>query len=420
MTRAFLLFFLVAGLALPAPAPADDAAPEASPTPALTTRKPTFEVYGFAQVDFIQDFQRLRPDWNATLRPSKIPTVEGLYGANGESIFSARQTRLGVRGSYPAGDHDLFARVEFDFFGLGEGRPDAGGQNTLRLRQAYGSWGPLLGGLTASLFMDDDFWPTIIDYWGPAGMVFYRNVQIRYTPFTGEHSFAVAVERPATDLEPAGGPTWVPSPIGGAPATRLAPRALLPDLTAQYRLAQDWGYLQVSGILRWLGYDTPGLNPQIKGSTIGWGLHASSQVKLVPDRLKLLVAVVGGTGFSYYMNDATPDLAFGGTLAAPKAEAVPLLGITAYLDVYWSKLLCSSIGYSTTMMFNTGLQGPESLKTGQYASVNLLVTPFRNFMAGPEFLWGQRTDKGGAYGTDTRLQISVKYAFTSLDFWKPG
>jgi hypothetical protein len=41
-------------------------------------------------------------------------------------------------------------------------------------------------------------------------------------------------------------------------------------------------------------------------------------------------------------------------------------------------------------------------------------------MAGPEFLWGMRTDKGGASGTDTRLQISVKYAFTSLDFWKPG
>ncbi len=409
MTRTILLSFLIAGLAFPAPAPADDAAPATSPAPAVTTRKPTFEVYGFAQVDFIQDFQRVRPDWNATLRPTRIPTVEGLYGANGESIVSARQTRLGVRGSIPAGEYDLFARIEFDFFGLGEGRPDAGGQNTLRLRQAYGSWGPVLGGLTASLFMDDDFWPTIIDYWGPAGMVFYRNVQIRYTPLTGEHSFAVALERPATDLDPTGGP-----------AANLAPRSLLPDLTAQYRLSQDWGYLQLSGILRWLGYDTPGAAVQTTGSSVGWGLHASSQVKLIPDKLKLLVAVVGGTGFSYYMNDATPDLAFGGSITDPKAEAVPLLGITAYLDVYWSKLFCSSIGYSTAMMFNTGLQGPEAFKTGQYASVNLLVTPFRNFMAGPEFLWGHRTDKGGATGFDTRLQISVKYSFTSLDFWKPG
>ena len=52
--------------------------------------------------------------------------------------------------------------------------------------------------------------------------------------------------------------------------------------------------------------------------------------------------------------------------------------------------------------------------------MNFLVTPFKNFIAGPEFLWGHRTDKGGATGTDTRLQVSVKYSFTSLDFWKPG
>jgi hypothetical protein len=400
------LALLAAALLFPAPASSQE-----------VVRKPTFEVYGFAQVDLIQDFQRVRPDWNATLRPTRIPTVEGFYGANGESIVSARQSRLGVRGSIPAGEYDLFARIEFDFFGLGEGRPDAGGQNTLRLRQAYGSWGPVLGGLTASLFMDDDFWPTIIDYWGPAGMVFYRNVQILYTPFTGEHSFAVALERPATDLDPVGGPTWNPS---ANPSTRLAPRSLLPDLTAQYRLAQGWGYLQLSGILRWVGYDTPGTAVQTTGNSIGWGIHASSQVKLIPDKLKLLVAVAGGAGFSYYMNDATPDLAFGGTRAAPNAEAVPLLGITAYLDIYWSKLFCSAIGYSTMMMFNTALQGPDAFKTGQYASVNLLVTPFRNFMAGPEFLFGHRTDKGGANGTDTRLQISVKYSFTSLDFWKPG
>jgi hypothetical protein len=411
MTRTILLSVVIAGLALPVPAPADDAAPETSPTPALTTRKPTFEVYGFAQVDFIQDFQRVRPDWNATLRPTRIPTVEGLYGANGESILSMRQSRLGVRGSIPAGDYDLFARIEFDFFGLGEGRPDAGGQNTIRLRQAYGSWGPLLGGLTASLFMDDDFWPTIIDYWGPAGMVFYRNVQIRYTPITGQHTFAIAVERPATDLDPTGAPV---------PVADVAPRSMLPDFTAQYRLAGDWGYFQAAGILRWLGYDTPGQATQTKGNAIGWGLHGSSQIRLLLDKLKLLVAVVGGYGISYYMNDATPDLAFGGTVADPKAEAVPMLGITAYLDVYWSKLFCSAIGYSTSIMFPTSLQGPDAFKVGQYASVNFLVTPFKGFMAGPEFLWGQRTDKGGAYGTDTRIQVSLKYNFTSLDYWKPN
>ena len=392
----------------PAAAPAADVAAPVEPA-APPKRKPTFEIYGFAQVDYIQDFRRVRPDWDATLRPTRIPTVDGEYGANGQAIFSARQSRLGVRGSLPAGDYDLKARIEFDFFGLGEGRPDAGGQNTIRLRQAYGEWGPLLGGLTASLFMDDDFWPTIIDYWGPAGMVFYRNVQIRYTPISGKHTFAVAIERPATDLDPAGGPPGI------------AASSLLPDLTAQYRVKGGWGYLQLSGILRWLGYDTPGApGGQPKGSAVGWGLHASSTLELLPGKLKLLVAGVGGYGISYYMNDATPDLAFGNGATGPLAQAVPMVGASGYLDIYWSKLFSSAIGYSTVVMFDRGRQDPGAFKQGQYASANVLVTPVRNLVAGPEFLWGMRTNNDGATGYDLRLQISVKYSFSSLDFWRPG
>lgn len=58
---------------------------------------PTFEVYGFAQVDYIQDFNRVDPAWEAAMRPSKIPTTDGQFGEDGQSIFSVRQSRLGAR-----------------------------------------------------------------------------------------------------------------------------------------------------------------------------------------------------------------------------------------------------------------------------------------------------------------------------------
>ena len=35
------------------------------------------ELYGFIQLDAIQDFNRVNPNWDATLRPSRIPTVGG-------------------------------------------------------------------------------------------------------------------------------------------------------------------------------------------------------------------------------------------------------------------------------------------------------------------------------------------------------
>src|SRR5512139_1316951 len=165
--------------------------------------KPSFEVFGFAQVDYIQDFNRVDPAWDAMLRPTRIPTQSGEFGSDGAAIFSARQSRLGVKGSFPAGAYPLAAKIEFDFFGRGNGAsPDAAGQSSIRLRRAYGAWGPLLGGLTDSLFMDDDYWPNIVEYWGPTGMVFFRNVQLRYTlPLSGPNTFAVAIERPGADVQ---------------------------------------------------------------------------------------------------------------------------------------------------------------------------------------------------------------------------
>ena len=393
MTRHILLAALAAAWLWPA----------AADEPAKQSGTATYELYGFAQADLIQDFKRVRSDWNATLRPSRIPTTPGQYGSDGETIFSVRQSRFGVKASVPLGGNALKARLEFDFFGASSGRPDAGGQNGVRLRHAYGEWGPWLVGQTHSLFMDADLWPNIVDYWGPAGMAFYRNVQVRYTPISGTHTFAVALERPATDLDPGTVTTVYPSVSGVSK---------LPDLTAQYRLSGDWGYLQLAGMLRWLGYDTPGAPPGAnpKGDAVGGGLDLSSSIK-ASKMVTLRLSVLGGYGISYYLNDGGTDLAFGGTAASPKAEAVPLLGIMAYVDLAWSDVWSSSFGYSSTTVENTALQADDAFKRGQYASVNLLATPLRDLLVGPELLWGMREDKNGADGNDVRLQVSVKWSF---------
>jgi hypothetical protein len=369
------------------------------------TKQPTFEVFGFAQVDYIQDFNRVNPDWNAMLRASKIPTVDGQYGPDGEAILSARQSRFGVKGTFPAGQHDLKARLEWDFFGTGGGSPDSAGQSSIRLRRAYGEWGPVLGGLTDSLFMDDDYWPNVVEYWGPTGMVFFRNVQLRYTaPLEGPHSLAIAIERPGSDLQ-------------AYPEQEFGSHNELPDFTARYRLAQKWGYVQLSGIVRRLGWENAANGAT--GSVTGWGLNASSTIKVVPDKVHILAAVVMGEGVSNYMNDATPDVGAGGTLVDPEGEAVPLVGISAYVDVYWNKLFSSSFGYSTVNLDNTSLQPTDAYQRGEYASANVLVHPAPNFLIGPELQWARRTDNDGADGQDVRIQISAKWAFsTTKDFWK--
>ncbi|MFM1816898.1 MAG: hypothetical protein RLZ98_3593, partial [Pseudomonadota bacterium] len=160
----------------------------------------SFEIYGFAQADFIQDIGgRLDPDWDDAFRPSRI-CLDGACGGDGQSSLSVKQSRFGVSGTMPTGSSTapLEFKFEFDLFGVGS---DAG-QTTFRLRHAYGEWGSLLAGQTHSVFMDIDVFPNTIDYWGPSGMVFYRNVQIRWTPWRTDNSrFAIAIERSGNDID---------------------------------------------------------------------------------------------------------------------------------------------------------------------------------------------------------------------------
>lgn len=377
--------------------PSGPAAAQAASGAAAPDAKPVFKIYGFAQLDVIGDFKRVAPDWRDTLRPTKIPTVPEEYGPDGETSLSVKQTRFGVWGEIPTAFAPAQAQFEFDLFGVGVNA----GQTTIRLRLAWASYWQFLAGQTHSLFMDVDVFPDVIDYWGPAGMVFLRNPQLRWTPLTGEHLLSVAIEAPGLAID-SGNSTGVDPLLGAVPYTRY------PDLTARYRLTGDWGHVQASGILRWLGYQvlrTATVEYQW-GYTTGWGLNLASVVNTWGrDRLRL--QAVYGAGIANYMNDASFDL-------APQdgaAKAVPLLGLVAYYDHAWSDQFTSSIGWSMTRMWTTNQQLASAFEVGQYASANVLFRPIPAVMTGAEFLFGERRDKGGSVGTDFRLQVSAKVDF---------
>jgi hypothetical protein len=366
-----------------------------------------FEVYGFVQTDYIQDFNRVNPAWDATLRPSKIPTDSGEFGSDGQAVISARQSRFGVKGDLPT-DKGLFkTKFEFDFFGVGADE----GLTTIRLRHAYGQYGNWLAGQTHSLFMDIDIWPNIIDYWGPAGMAFFRNPQIRYTFGQTENKFSIAIEHATEDIDPG-----QLRKIGDSFGVNVQADEKLPDLTAQFRNDSDIGHMQIAGILRRIGYETTGgATNEPKGHQTGWGVDVSSAIKTAGED-KFLFSVLYGAGIASYMNDGGTDLAPEGTAGDARAKAVPLLGIMAYYDHWWNERYSTTFGYSSTQVENTSLQEGSAFNKGQYASTNLLYKPVKNMLVGGELLWGSRTDKDGGYGSDVRTQISFKYDFSSLDF----
>ena len=355
----------------------------------------SFSIYGFAQTDLIQDFKRVDPDWNSSLRPSKIPTEEGIYGDDGETIFSVKQTRLGFLAGYPTTYGDFKTKIEVDFYGVGS---DAG-QTTIRPRHFFGELGPVLAGQTHSLFMDINVFPNTIDYWGPSGMVFLRNPQVRWTPVRGATTFAVALEKPGNDV------SWG---VDSAPdgAGNLQSNNDLPDLSARVKHSGDWGYVQLGGILRKVGFETVGGAAVISDDALGWGLNLSTNINTF-ERDRVILSAVYGEAVANYMNDGGNDL----VVVDGQVETLPLLGAVAYYDHYWNDRLSSSIGYSFTSIDNNDAQTGDSFKLGQYASANLLWSPTEKTLFGVEYLLGKREDNDGESGDDHRIQFSFKYSF---------
>jgi len=378
------------------------------PSGAQAESRGQLQIYGFAQGDYTYDGNRVDPAWEDALRPTKIPTTPGTFGSNGQSSFSAKQSRFGVSGDVPINQTmgSMKFKFEFDLFGVGV---DAG-LTTIRLRHAYGELGQFLAGQTNSNFMDGDVFPNTIEYWGPSGMIFIRNPQFRWTPLRDDHNeFAIAIEKPSNDID--AGVIRQLDPVLG---TNIRNDEKAPDLTAHWKTTDDWGHFQLAGILRSVGYETVGTaDNQPKGSRLGWGVNGSGHINIL-GRDKIMGQLAYGEGISNYMNDGQTDLAPQVAASRPSGigpKAMPVLGAVAYYDHYWNDTWSTSLGWSMTHNYNTNLQQANAFHEGQYASLNLLWTPSKNVLFGVEGLWGERSDHNGNAGQDMRVQFSARYNF---------
>ena len=365
--------------------------------------KARLEISGKVMLDAIYDFKSVDPAWNATLRPSKIPVNcpgDAGCGKDGETIFSIRQSSLSFKGFIPTKVGELTTLFDVDLF-------DAGGTGSgthARVLDAWGELGWFGAGQYYTLFMDVDTFPNTIDYWGPSGMVFVRNPQLRVTPFNREGvKLAFSLEAPNAAID-----TGKVSEIDPALGASITARNKFPDLVGSVRLDRDWGHLQGAGILRKIGFQTVGtLNNQPSGEENGYGLNLSGQLNTF-GKDRVVGQIVFGKGIASYMNDGGSDIAPGAGL---QAEAVKSLGWFTYYDRYWSDQWTSSIGYSEHRQTNTAGQLTNAFHKGSYASVNLLYSPLKNLTTGAEFLWGRLENKDGASGDDRRIQFSTKFTF---------
>jgi DcaP outer membrane protein len=378
----------------------------AAASQAASPSKPSFEVYGFAMLDIGQNFKQIHPDWYDTMRVTKLPSVKDEFGKDNSTFAGVRQSRFGVRSSTPTDLGDLKTTFEFELFGTGVDS----GQTTFRLRHAYGELGAFGAGQTWSPFMDPDVFPNSLEYWGPTGMVFFRNVQLRWMPIKGDTSLTLALERPGASADQ------------GVYADRIElqdikPRFPLPDLSGAYKYGGTWGYVRAAGMLREMKWDDV-LDDEfeLSGSATGWGINLSSNLNASKSDVVRLQFVFG-EGIQNYMNDAPVDVGIQDNLQNSVTpivgKALPIIGIVAFVDHTWNSEFTSTFGYSMTDIDNTNSQAPNAYRRGHYLLGNLLCTPVPNVMFGGEFQWGRRENFSDGFHSDgVKLQFSFKYNFS--------
>jgi len=391
---------------LPATAPA----PAPAPPPAQAADKGTLEIYGFGQLDAIPDFKQNDPNWYDVVRPSKLPSFKDEFGKDGRFYMSVRQSRFGVKGEVPTDQGPVKAQFEFDLFGVGADK----GLTTIRLRHAFGEWKGIGAGQTNSQFMDIDVFPNILDYWGPNGMLFFRNVQLYYRVINdAKNQVTVAIENPGASGDQG-------TAADRIELSNIKARYPLPDFTGSYRMGGSKGHVKVAGVIRKINYDDL-LNDNIdlSGSTTGWGLSFSGNYKATTkDTLRL--QYVFGEGIANYFNDApvdvaaevNPNEAVRGTRPII-GDSLPIQGLVLYVDHTWNEKFASSAGYSRVDYENSTLQTPSAYKSGQYVVISLISTPAKNVMFGGEFQWAHRDNFSDGFSSDDyRVQVSFKYSFS--------
>ena len=374
-------------------------------------KKKTAEIYGFIMVDLGYNFNQIHPDWFDVVRPTKLPSFKNEFGTDGNFFASVRQTRLGFKNYIHTGLGELRTHFEFEMFGTGV---DAG-QTTIRLRHAYAELGKFGAGQYWSPFMDIDVFPNSVEYWGPNGMAFFRNVQVRFMPIQGPTRLTIALERPGASADQ------------GIYSDRIEladvkARFPLPDLSAEYRHAFKFGYIELAGIVRSMKWEDMSPTPfDLSGDALGWGLNLSTNIN-IGKNTTFRGSYLYGEGVENYMNDAPVDVGIKNQLSNPTQPvvgvALPVTGIVAFIDHKWNDKFSTAAGYSSLTIDNSDAQSPSAFHKGQYALANLMWYPYENAMMGVEFQWGDRSNFSDGWTTDIKkVQFSFKWNFSQA-FYK--
>ncbi len=388
-------------------------------------RNTQYRWYGFVRLDGIYDFNPIRSTDSFVTATIPVPQTEGQ-----NAVLTPRYTRLGFDTStnLSFSDWDVNTRIEMDFFN--GNTSGVFGSFPIRLRFAWIEYGPLLIGQAASVFMDYDTFPNVLDYQGPNGMILMRQpiARIKLPILSENDTLSLGVEQPYSDIQWEEGGVFVVNPNTGIIPDADDPTADrneqdMPDFTGNVRHDGDFGHIQLAGIVRRLGFrddgatehEETGYGANLTGiwHPYAWLTGESPTGKCAGPcaKSRFIGQYAEGRGINRYFQDPNGlglDAVF---TPATGFQVIDSRGWFVAYEQWWASNWASVFSYSEMDIDLPAVLPAETYQGGQYASANLIWLPFERMGVGLEFLYGQRQNQDGQTGEAYRIQTAVQYRF---------
>ena len=182
-----------------------------------------------------------------------------------------------------------------------------------------------------------------------------------------------------------------------------------PDLVSTLRWDHGHGHVQLSGVFRQIG----NLNAAgDRTSRVGYGGNFTGRLAGFWGKDEFLWAVGGGRAVAHYFA-GTNGLNLDGFVQPDGSLSLPSLaaGMGSYTHYLASDRFGLTATYSILRLFNLEAGTDTTLRQLQYAGGTLQYFPNKRFMAGFQYLFGQRENRNGETASDHRLQVSTQVKF---------
>lgn len=376
----------------------------------------SIKLYGYAELNAIHEFKGDNSDNDYSTFTPYAP-INGTTARKGQTLIHARTSRLGLEASTPTAFGPMGVKIEGDFnndprtgnaaSGLTKGAiltQQATNSYGFRLRQAYGTFAGFTVGQTWSTFMDLDNSPETVDFNGPIGSTFIRQGLIRYTynaPDIG--GLTVALENPVSYAYDATG------------AVVTDGLSTSPDVVLRWDKGFDWGNVSVRGVTQ----EVKVVNSNVDAAKRGYGLGATTLLKMRGGQDMLSLAVTYGSGIGRYFNYIEGAFV---DEANNKILTERVVGLVAgYQFKATDTLRYNFVGgwqqnYSNAY---TEFAQANGLGSGQYGinksvyqlHAGLIYNPVKNVDLGAEYIHGQRKTLAGEKGDLSRFNLMARYTF---------